>query len=372
MKRFLIVLLGLLVLVVFGGTLWFLWQKAHKPPVLYKTETAAIADIVKKTVATGSVVPRKEVEVKPQVSGIVDSIRVEPGQAVRKGDLLATIRVVPNTGELAAAESRVTQARLRLADAERELARLDRLVKEGIVADRDYRQVSLACDTEREELAAAEDSLQVIRRGVAARSGEGTNTLVRATIDGMVLDVPVKEGASVIEANTFNDGTTIATLADMDELIFEGKVDESEVGKLRPGMDILLTIGALEPARFSAKLEHIAPKGVEENGAIQFKIRAALEKAKDALIRANYSANADIVLERRDQVLALKESLLQFDGDEPYVEVATSTGTTGPQQFERRKLETGLSDGMMIEIVSGLKQEEQVKAGVQESTAQGS
>src|SRR4029079_5187008 len=218
-------------------------------------------------------------------------------------------------------------------------------------------------DTAEEELAAAQDSLEVVKRGVASRSGNAGNTKVIATIDGMVLDVPIKEGASVIESNTFNDGTTIATLADMDELIFEGKVDESEVGKLKPGMDILLTIGALEPARFEAVLEHIAPKGVEENGAIQFKIRAALKKMGDAVIRANYSANADIVLERRDQVLALKESLLQFDGDKPYIEIAT-----GPQKFEKRELKTGLSDGVMIEILGGLGKDDQVKAGVVEAT----
>jgi HlyD family secretion protein len=362
MKRVATVLLGLVLVALFGGTLWYLWSKAQRPPVVYKTEGPVVADIVKKTVATGSVVPRKEVAVKPQVSGIIESIRVEPGQIIRRGDLLATIRVVPNTGELAAAESRLTQARIRSKEAEREFERQDRLVKDGIVADQAYRQAVLARDTAKEEVAAAEDSLQVIRKGVAARSGEGTNTLVRATIDGMVLDVPIKEGTSVIESNTFNDGTTIATLADMDELIFEGKVDESEVGKLRPGMEIVLTIGALEPARFGAVLEHIAPKGVEENGAIQFKIRAALEKMDDAVIRANYSANADIVLERRDQVLALKESLLQFEGDEPFVEIAT-----GPQRFERRKLKTGLSDGVMIEVLDGVTKDDQVKAGIVEA-----
>jgi HlyD family secretion protein len=277
MKR---VLTGLLVLVLvslFAGTLWYLWRKSQKPPVVYETETAAKADIVKKTVATGSVIPRREVAVKPQVSGIVEAIQVEPGRAVHRGDLLATIRVIPNTLSLAAAESRVKIARIRAKDAEREYERIQRLFDDGIVPETDFRRAVLAQDSAKEEQAAAEDNLEVVRKGVTARSGQSSNTLVRATIDGTVLDVPVKEGSSVIEANTFNDGTTIATLADMDELIFEGKVDESEVGKLRPGMAIVLTIGALEPARFEAVLEHIAPKGVEENGAIQFKVRAALK-----------------------------------------------------------------------------------------------
>ena len=362
MKRVLTVLLALVALGLFVGTIWYLWQKAHKPPVVYRTDSPALTEIVKKAVATGSVIPRKEVAVKPQVSGIVETIAVEPGQVVRRGDLLARIRVVPDTAALAAAESRVTQSRLKAADAARDVEQQQQLHADGLVPERELRQALLAHDTAREELAAAEDNLAVIRSGVAARSGDASNTLVKATIDGMVLDVPIKEGTSVIESNTFNDGTTIASLADMDELIFEGKVDESEVGKLRPGMDIVLTIGALEPARFRAILEYIAPKGIEENGAIQFKIRAALDQAGDALIRANYSANADIVLDRRDQVLALKESLLQFDGEEAFVEVETE-----PQRFERRKIKTGLSDGILIEILEGLKPEDKVKAGVAEA-----
>lgn len=360
MKKILVGLLVLGLLSLFGGTLYFLWHKSQKPKVVYRTESPALADIVKKTVATGSVIPRKEVAVKPQVSGIVESIQVEAGQIVKRGDLLAKIRVVPNMGALSAAESRVNQARIKFEDAEREHARIERLFASGIVTERELRQAALARDTSKEELAGSEDAQEVVRRGIAARSGDVSNTLVRATIEGMVLDVPVKQGSSVIEANTFNDGTTIATIADMDQLIFEGKVDESEVGKLRPGMAIVLTIGALEPAKFNAVLEHIAPKGIEENGAIQFKIRAAVKPSQDAVIRANYSANADVVLDRRDQVLALKESLLQFEGEDAYVEVETA-----PQQFEKRKIKTGLSDGVMIEIVDGITKDAHVKAGVQ-------
>lgn len=367
MKKVLTALLVVALVVLFGGTLWYLWRKAQKPVVVYNTEAPTITDIVKKTVATGSVIPRKEVAVKPQVSGIIETIKVEPGHDVRRGDLLASIRVVPNTAALAAAESRVYQAQFRSDDAAREFARVSQLAAGGIVSDKELRQATLAKDTAQEELAAAKDSLEVVRRGVAARSGNVSNTRVVATIDGTVLDVPVKEGGSVIETNTFNDGTTIATLADMSELIFEGKVDESEVGKLKPGMAIVLTIGALEPAKFDAILEYIAPKGVDENGAIQFKIRAAVKQPDGVMIRANYSANADIVLDRRDQVLAVKESLLQFDKDETFVEVETS-----PQKFEKRKLKTGLSDGVTIEVVEGLTKDDKIKAGVrQAATASG-
>jgi HlyD family secretion protein len=364
MKKVLTLVLALVLVGLFGGTLWYLWKKAQKPVVVYKTETASLSDIVKKTVATGSVIPRKEVAVKPQVSGIIDTIKVEAGQSVRRGDLLASIRVVPNTSALAAAESRLNQARIKTEDAAREFERQKKLREEGVVSDRDFRQATLAKDSAEEEHLAAKDNLEVVLRGVAARSGSAGNTKVVATIDGTVLDVPVKEGGSVIETNTFNDGTTIATLADMSELIFEGKVDESEVGKLKPGMAIVLTIGALEPKKFDAVLERIAPKGVDENGAIQFKIRAALTQTGDAVIRANYSANADIVLDRRDKVLSVKESLLQFEGDNVFVEVESS-----PQHFEKRKIKTGLSDGVVIEVVEGLKKDDKLKAGAVESAS---
>jgi HlyD family secretion protein len=362
MKKLLTAVLAVTLVALFGGTLWYLWRKAQKPVVVYRTESPAVSDIVKKTVATGSVIPRKEVAVKPQVSGIIESIKVEAGQPVKRGDLLASIRVVPNTAALAAAESRVNQAKIKSEDAAREFDRQRRLREEGVVSDRDFRQATLARDSADEELAAAKDSLEVVLRGVAARSGNAGNTKVVATIDGTVLDVPVKEGGSVIETNTFNDGTTIATLADMSELIFEGKVDESEVGKLKPGMAIVLTIGALEPMKFDAVLERIAPKGVDENGAIQFKIRAALTKTGDAVIRANYSANADIVLDRRDRVLSVKESLLQFEGDDVFVEVEST-----PQHFEKRKIKTGLSDGVVIEVVEGLTKDDRLKAGAAET-----
>jgi HlyD family secretion protein len=315
-----------------------------------------VTTIVKKTVATGSVIPRKEVEIKPQVSGVVDEVFVEPGDLVREDDLIARIRIIPNMVNLANAETRVNRARISLENSEIELARNKRLSEEGIVARAELQQFELAYDNAKEELAAALDNLELIKKGTRAKSGDTTNTLVRATIGGMVLEVPLEQGDFVIESNTFNDGTTIASVADMDELIFEGKVDESEVGKIGPGMPLLLTIGAIEADKFEATLEHIAPKGVEENGAIQFEIRAALSQRDGVFVRANYSANADIVLDRRDDVLAINEALLQFDGDETFVEVETA-----PQQFERRDVETGLSDGINIEVIGGLTEADKIK-----------
>lgn len=356
MKRVLGILVGLLLLSGFAGTLYYLWSKSETPPVVFPTKTAFRTDIVKKAVATGSVVPRKEVAVKPQVSGIIERLHVEPGQRVRRGEVIATIRIIPDMVRLSEAGSRVNRARIGLDDAEREHTRNRQLFAEGVVPETELRRRTLALDQAREELEAAQEAVELIRKGASAKMGQTSNTLVRATIDGTVLEVPVEEGHSVIEANTFNDGTTVATLADMSQLIFKGRVDESEVGKIRPGMKLLLTIGALESEPFEATLEHIAPKGVEKDGAIQFEIRAALVPREGVHVRANLSANADIVLDRRDDVLALDESLLQFGDGKPFVEVETA-----PQSFERRAIQTGLSDGINVEVIGGITDKDKVK-----------
>jgi len=356
MKKILGMIIGIILLSGFAGTLYYLYSKSEEPPVEYVTETPVVTTIIKKTVATGSVVPRKEVDVKPQVSGIVDKLYVEPGQKVENGDLIAKIRIIPNMVTLNNAENRVNQARINLDNAKLDIERNRTLLADGIISKATFQQVELAYSTAKEELAAAIDNLDLIRKGSRAKADANTNTLVRATITGMVLEVPLEEGDFVIESNTFNDGTTLASVADMDELIFEGKVDESEVGKLRTGMDLVLTIGAIEDERFEATLEHIAPKGLEENGAIQFEIRAALHLKDSVFVRANYSANADIVLGRADEVLAINEALLQFEEDKPYVEVEVA-----PQKFEKRFIETGLSDGINIQVVSGLSETDKIK-----------
>jgi len=356
MKKLLGILLALGVVGAFGYTLFYLANKAEAAPVEYLTESPSRQTIIKKAVATGSVVPRKEVAIKPQVSGIIDELYVEPGDAVKRGDLVAKIRIIPNMVTLSNAENRASQARISLEGAERERERNRRLFKEGAVSDAVAQTFEVTFANAEQELSAALENLELIQKGSTKKNGATTNTLVRATMAGMVLEVPLEEGNSVIESNTFNDGTTIATIANMDELIFKGKVDESEVGKIKAGMDLLLTIGAVEDESFAAILEHIAPKGVEENGAIQFEIRAALQLKEGVFVRANFSANADIVLDRRDDVLAINESLLQFEEDSTFVEVQTA-----PQVFEKRYLEVGLSDGIVIEVVSGLSEEDQIK-----------
>jgi len=357
MKKVFGILLGLGFVALVVVTALFLYRKSQTKPVVYQTSSPVYADIVRKAVATGSVVPREEVAVKPLVSGIVDELFVEAGEIVPKGKVLARVRVIPSMSQLSDAESRVNRARIALADAEREHGRQKSLFDEGTSARADLDRAEIALEQAREELAAARSALDIVRSGTSERVAKSATTLVPATIAGMVLDVPVKEGNSVIQANNFNEGTTIASIADMTDMIFEGKVDESEVGKIRPGMELVLTVGALPEERIQATLEYIAPKGVEENGAIQFEIRAAVEEPREGLLlRANYSANADIVLDKRENVLAIDEGLLQWEGEQAYVEVET-----GPQQFERRDVTLGLSDGIQVEVVSGLADGDKLK-----------
>lgn len=356
MRTFFRILLLVVVVGVFGGTIYYLYGKSKQKPVVYETTTAFKTDIVKKTVATGKVVPRQEIDIKPQVSGIIEEIFVEPGRKIRSGDLIARVKIIPNMLNLANAESRVNRAQISLQDTKRAYDRQKDLFEKHVIAEAEFQQYEMSYLNALEELQAAENNLQLIRDGVAKSQGAASNTLIRSTISGMILKVPVEVGNSVIETNNFNEGTTIATIADMGEMIFKGKVDESEVGNIHEGMILQLTIGAIDNVKFDARLEHISPRGVEENGAVQFEIRAAVALKDEVFIRAGYSANADIVLDNRTDVLAIKESLLLFDKDSAYVEIETA-----PQVFERRNIKTGLSDGLNIEILSGLTADEKIK-----------
>jgi HlyD family secretion protein len=356
MKTFFKILVGLLILGVFGYTIYFLYQKSQTKPVVYETTSPEVIDIIKKTTATGSVVPRKEIEIKPVVSGIIDEIYVQEGTMIKKGDLIARIRIIPNMINLNNAKSRVDVAKINLTDAKRNYDRQLSLLEKGVIAKADFESYEIAYQSAQEELQTAKETLELIQNGQIKDSGEETNTLVRSTITGMLLDIPVEIGNQVIESNNFNAGTTIASVADMGEMVFEGNIDESEVGKIHEGMPLILTIGALEDVTFDALLEHISPKGAEVNGAVQFEIKADVALREDQFIRAGYSANADIVLDRRDSVLAISESLLIFENDSAFVEIEVS-----PQQFEKRLIKTGLSDGINIEVLSGLSKEDKIK-----------
>jgi len=356
MKKALKIAIGVIILVVFIGTIVYLYRKSQAKPVVFDTTTAQVTNIIKKTVATGKVVPRKEIEIKPQVSGIISELYVEPGEKVKKGDMIAKVRIIPNMINLNEAESRVNRTKINLDNAKTNFDRQKSLYDSRVIAIAELQNYEVALKTAREELDAAENNLQLIREGITKTAGAVSNTIIRSTIEGMVLTVPVEVGNSVIESNTFNDGTTIATVADMGEMIFKGKVDESEVGKLHEGMELIMTVGAIDTEKFTAKLEHISPKGVEENGAIQFEIRAAVELKSNLFIRAGYSANADIVLERRDSVMAVQESLIKYNGDTATVEIETT-----PQVFEKKIIKTGLSDGVNVEILSGITKKDKIK-----------
>lgn len=357
MKKLLIVLMILIALAGFVWTLVFLYNKSQEKPIVFDTETAVIGNIVQKTVATGSVVPRNEILIKPQISGIVEEIMVEAGMQVKSGDVLARIKIIPNMVNISQAENRMNRAKIQKESAQIEFDRNKKLYEGGVIAYADYMPFDIALKNAVEEVKAAEDNLQIVKEGVAKSAGIGSNTLVRSTVNGMVLDVPIKKGNSVIEANNFNEGTTIASIANMSDLIFEGKVDESEVGKIKEGMELIMTIGAIDEEKFTAELEYIAPKGVEEEGAIQFAIRAAVVLQSDQFIRAGYSANADVVLAKRDSVLTLNETLIQYDKDgQAFVEVEN-----GDQKFERKDITVGLSDGLATEVLTGITASDKIK-----------
>ena len=352
-------LIGILVL----GALWaaaFFIKSNSKSAITYETQKPFITNIEKKTVATGKVVPEDEIEIKPQISGIIDKIYLEEGVKVKAGDLIAVIKVVPNEQSLNQARGRVRNAELALNNIKIEYNRNKSLFDKGVISSQDFNSLQLQYDQAQQELSNAQADYQIIRRGSAGGSSTA-NTNIRATVDGTILEIPVEEGDQVIQSNNFNDGTTIATIADLTKMIFEGKVDEGEVGKLELGTPLKISLGAVEGKELDAKLRFIAPKGVEETGAVQFKIEGDVEVNDSIFIRAGYSANASMILEKKDSVMVIPEALLQFDKktDKPYVEVAV--GNVEDQKFERKDIEIGISDGVNVEIVSGITEEDQVK-----------
>lgn len=360
-KRFMkkkIIFAGLVVL-LFVGTFWFLWMKSQPQPVQYTELVACVKNLRKTTVITGRIEPRNEVNVKPQISGIITHLLKEAGETVQAGEVIARVKVIPDMGQLSAAQARVRLASVNLQQARIDHERQRQLFDKGLVSADEYDKIHQAYRQAREEAAAAEDNLQVVRDGVSKANAKASSTLIRSTITGVILDIPVKVGNSVILSNTFNDGTTIASVANMHDLIFKGNIDETEVGRLRPGMTLQITVGALQNLRFTARLEYISPKAVESNGANQFEIKAAVQPREDGHIRSGYSANAEIVLAEARGALTIPESAVEFVGKEAFVYVAKGTGKT--LTYERRRVSLGLSDGIDIEIKSGLKAGEKVR-----------
>lgn len=355
MKKFLIGFLVLLFLGASGFLGYYFYEQNQSVEEVFETQKLEIGTIIKKTVATGSINPKKEVTVKPRVSGILEKLYVQPGDIVKHGDLLGKVQIIPDMTALNNAESQLDRTNISLENARIERDRQKKLFDKGAIPERDYISAKRDYDLALEARNTARENLQIVKEGATKHAGAST-TLVRATASGMVLDVPFKEGSSVIESNSFNEGTTIATIADMGEMIFIGKVDESEVGKLKSGLDLKLNVGAIDDEEFDAKLYYISPKGVEEEGAIKFEIKASITLKEGQFLRAGYSANADIVLDQKDNVLTLEESNIIFSGDTTFVEVAI-----GEQQFEKREIKLGLSDGIKVEVLSGISKQDSVK-----------
>lgn len=377
MKKYSKLIIAAIVALVFIGTFVFLWKKSQPKEIVYTEFKPEMRDIQKTTVITGTIEPRNEVNIKPQISGIIAELLKEPGQMVQAGEVIAKVKVIPDMGQLSNAESRVRLSEINLKQVETDYSRMENLHKQSLISDEEFEKSRQQLKQAREEKAAADDALQVVRDGVSKSNASASSTLIRSTISGVILDIPVKVGNSVINSNTFNDGTTIATVANMEDLIFRGNIDETEVGQLSIGMPMKLTIGAMQDLTVDATLEYISPKAVQNNGANQFEIKAAVTLAslvdkksgqsttvaysneKVTKIRSGYSANAEIVLNKVDKVLSLPESSIEFVGDSTFVFVLVDS--TKERRYERKPVETGLSDGVNIEIKNGVKSGETVR-----------
>ena len=343
MKKYFKYILFAAIIVVFAGTFYFLWKKSRPQEIRYEELSAEIADIKKTTLITGTIEPRDEVNIKPQISGIISEIYKEAGDQVKEGEVIAKVKVIPEMGSLSSAQSRLRIAELNLEQAQTNFGREKALYDKQLVSAEEYDQVRQALDQAKEEKEAAEEALEVVRDGVSKRNATASSTLIRSTITGLILDVPVKVGNSVIQSNTFNDGTTIATVADMNDLIFKGNLDETEVGKVDEGTRMRITIGAVQGVEMDAVLEYISPKAVQNNGANQFEIKARVSQLDSVKIRSGYSANAEITLEHADSVLAVPEAAISFEKDSTFVYLAEGDG-----QYNRQPVTTGLSDAAAV------------------------
>ena len=367
MKKYSKLFIAAIIALIFIGTFVFLWQKSQPKEIVYSEFTPKLDSLQKTTIITGKIEPRNEVYVKPQISGIITEILKEAGDYVQQGEVIAKVKVIPDMGSLSNAEARVRLADINLEQAKVDYDREKNLYDQKLVSADEFDKVSQQLRQAKHELSAATDALQVVRDGFSKSNASASSTLIRSTISGVILDIPVKVGNSVINSNTFNDGTTIATVANMNDLIFRGNIDETEVGQLSMGIPLKITIGALQDMTFDAALEYISPKATETNGANQFEIKAAVTVSRDAdaskkgaaKIRSGYSANAEIVLARADKVLTIPESAIEFSGDSTFVYVLTDS--TAEKNYDRRYVETGLSDGVNIEIKKGLTDKDKVR-----------
>ena len=359
MKRYSKLIIAAIIALIFIGTFVFLWQKSQPKEVVYNEFTPKLDSIQKTTIITGKIEPRNEVNIKPQISGIITDLYKEAGDYVNAGDVIAKVKVIPDMGSLSSAEARVRLAEINLQQAQVNYNREENLYNQKLVSADEFDKIKQSLQQAKEEKVAAVDALQVVRDGVSQSNAKASSTLIRSTISGVILDIPVKVGNMVILSNNFNDGTTVASVANMNDLIFRGNIDETEVGQLVSGMNMKITVGALQDLKFDAALEYISPKAVESNGANQFEIKAAVKLAEGGKIRSGYSANAEIVLAAASKVLSVPESAIEFSGDSTFVYIIKGEGKN--KKYERTQVTTGLSDGVNIEIKKGLTTKDKVR-----------
>lgn len=359
MKKFFRIAMWSLVALIFVGTFVYLYLNSRKTETVYDLVSPSLGNVQRSTVLTGKIEPRDEIEIKPQISGIISEINVDPGDFVHSGDIIARIKVIPEASQLSSAQNRVDVARISLQQARQDFDRSKTLYEKKFISREEFEKSETEFKKAERELSSAEDAMLIVREGVSSINAQESNTLVRATIDGIILEIPVKVGSSVIQANTMNDGTTVAKIADMNNLIFKGKVDETEVGLLSAGMPTTISIGALPDVTPSAVIEYIAPKSTEDNGANTFELKAAITVPDSVHLRAGYSANANIILEKADSVLTLPESVIEWGVDSSYIYVLTDS--LPKQAFKRVAIATGVSDGMTIEVKSGVTADMKIK-----------
>ena len=352
-------IIAIIIAFIFIGTFVFLYQKSQPEPIVYNEFTTKTGDISKTTLITGKIEPRNEVNVKPQISGIITDIYKEAGDVVKAGEVIAKVKVIPDMSQLSSAESRVRLAEINAKQAQVDYDRDKVLFDKHLITAESFDKVSQTLHQAQEEVKAANDALEVVRDGVSKSNASASSTLIRSTISGVILDIPVKVGNTVILSNTFNDGTTIATLANMKDLIFRGNIDETEVGQLSIGVPMKITIGALQDVKLNASLEYISPKAVENNGANQFEIKAAIDVKGAKSLRSGYSANAEIVLQTAKNVLTIPESAVEFSGDSTFVYLVKGKGEQ--KTYERHPVTIGISDGVNIEIKKGLSNKDVVR-----------
>lgn len=358
MKKSVTIFILIFIVVTFSGAMYYLYAKNAEDPIIYDTEKPSKQTIINKTVATGSILPLEEVLIKPNISGVIEEIYVEGGDYLKSNDLIAKIRVIPNLSALNNAKNAIKTAKIAVDDEERNFKRQRSLFEKGVISKQELERAEVTYQQAIQTHEAAQQNYDIVKTGSTTGLGTSANTLVRSTVSGMVLDMPVEVGNQVIESNNFNEGTTIAALADVEKMIFEGKVDESEVGKIKEGLPLEITVGAIENLKFEAILDYIAPKGELENGAVQFEIKGTLRKRDSTFIRAGLSANASIILAKVDSVISIKEALVQFDAEtkNPYVEIKN-----GDANFERKDIKLGVSDGLNVEVLEGIMMDDEIK-----------